>query len=301
MLTDKLYAMPRLHLETLFRTEAKLAALETPTTPPATANTEGNTAVIPVNGVLFPRANIFTLFGFGTALTDIQAQINKAVTNQAVKKIVFAFDSPGGSVTGIHEQANTIKAINKPTVAYVGGMAASAAYWLAAACDQIVTDATGEMGSIGIVGVYQLGSDKNTLEIVSSHAPDKRPDGTTPEGKRVLQTQIDDLEAIFIQSLVGLRPALTEDKIKALRGGIEIGAKAVKFGLADGLGSLQGVLSGAPLNQPDSQQTAAQDKGDWGKAFSLATGRTSQAAQAPAQNTDHTGWGSAFAKARGSR
>lgn len=300
MLTNNIYAMPRLHLETLFRTEAKLAALESPTTPPETAKTEGSTAIIQVNGVLFPRANIFTLFGLGTALTDIQAQINKAVTNLAVKKIVFAFDSPGGGVIGIHELANTIKAIQKPTAAYVGGMAASGAYWLAAACDQIVTDATGEMGSIGIVGVYQLGSDINTLEIVSSHAQDKRPDVTTPEGKRVLQTQIDDLEAVFIQSLTALRPVLTEGKIKALRGGIAIGAKAVNIGLSDGLGSLQGVLSGAPIIQPESRQ-AAQAEGDWSKAFAKATGKTPQAAQDPTQNTDHAGWVAAFAKARGSR
>jgi len=177
MLTDTLYAMPRIHLETLFRTEAKLAAMEAPTPSPVSFKTQGKTAVIAVDGVLFPKPNILTLFGFGTPLTDIRTQLEQAASSPAVAKIVFNFNSPGGSVTGIHELANTIKTVKKPTVAYVSGMAASAAYWLAAACDELVTDATAELGSIGIVGIFRVG-DKNAIEIVSSNAPDKRPDAT---------------------------------------------------------------------------------------------------------------------------
>jgi ClpP class serine protease len=296
MLTDKLYAMPRGHLETLFQLEAKLAALDAPTAPPAQPSSDAGTAIIPIVGTLFPRPNLFTLFGFGTPLTDIQQQLHKAASSAAVRRIVLNFDSPGGSITGVHELANTIKAVNKPTVAYVAGMAASAAYWLAAACDQIVTDATAELGSIGVIGVWQLGKDKNSIEIVSSNAPDKRPDGTTPEGKRVMQIEIDDLEAVFIRSLAGLRPALTEAKIKALRGGVQIGAKAVQAGLADGLGSLQGVLSGQPISKPAPQHTpAAAQQDDFKRAIAHARG-LKHPEPAPAPNA--SGWGEAFAKAR---
>jgi len=321
MLTDTLYAMPRWHLETMFRSEAKLAAMEAPPASALPFKTEGQTAVIAVDGILFPKPNILTLFGFGMPLTDIRMDLELAANSPAVNKIVFNFNSPGGSVTGIHELANAIKAVKKPTVAYVSGMAASAAYWLAAACDEIVTDATAVMGSIGVIGVFRAG-DKNEIEIVSSSAPDKRPDAKTPEGKRVLQREIDDLETVFIQSIAGLRSSLSVSQIKALRGGVEIGAKAVHAGLADGLGSLQGVLDGQPAVKPDGKQGSTQNQGDWSKAIARARGHavfgrkvepeTSPPVVVPDQNVRQTdiaqtvpvdpkanyGWKAAFAKAR---
>jgi ClpP class serine protease len=215
VLNDKFYGLSEPHLEMLFQLETKLAAHPAPA-PPREQPADGGTLIIPIEGILFPRPNLFTRLGFGTALADIQQQLYKANRSGLVRKVVFSFDSPGGSVTGVHELANTIKAVDKPTVAYVAGMAASAAYWLAAACDRIIADATAELGSIGVVGVWNLGKDKNSIEIVSSHAPDKRPDGTTLEGKRIMQTEIDDLEAVFIKSLAGLRPTLTRTRNQSL-------------------------------------------------------------------------------------
>jgi len=308
MLTDTLYAMPRWQLETMFRTEAKLAAMDAPTAQVSPFETQGQTAVIAVDGILFPKPNILTLFGFGMPLSDIRMQLEQAASSPAVAKIVLNFNSPGGSVTGIHELANAIKAVNKPTVAYVSGMAASAAYWLAAACDEIVADATAYLGSIGVVGVFRAG-DKNAIEIVSSSAPDKRPDAATPEGKRVLQAQIDDLETVFIQSLTGLRSSLSVSQVKALRGGVEIGAKAVHAGLADGLGSLQGVLNGQPFVKPDSQQGSAHGQGDWGLAVAKVNRLRGVSRGQPAanrdnaetgdQDTDKSGWAKAAARVRG--
>ncbi|WP_150049576.1 hypothetical protein [Methylomonas rhizoryzae] len=48
MLTGTLYAMPRIHLETLFRTEAKLATMEVPAPSPVPFKTQGKTAVIAI-------------------------------------------------------------------------------------------------------------------------------------------------------------------------------------------------------------------------------------------------------------
>lgn len=79
---------------------------------------------------------------------------------------------------------------------------------------------------------------------------------------------------MFIHSLTGLRPSLSTSQIKALRGGVEIGAKSVLAGLADGLGSLQGVLNGQPIEKPDSKQSRAELHGDWNIAMARALGMT---------------------------
>jgi hypothetical protein len=59
-------------------------------------------------------------------------------------------------------------------------------------------------GSIGVV-VAQINTEKaeeargiKVIEIVSRNAPNKRPDGTTDEGKQVLQDEVDAIERTFI-------------------------------------------------------------------------------------------------------
>nr|WP_305908476.1 S49 family peptidase [Methylomarinum sp. Ch1-1]MDP4521312.1 S49 family peptidase [Methylomarinum sp. Ch1-1] len=238
-------------MESLFDIEARLprTVSESSMIAPQALKTESAQAIIQVDGVLFPKSNILTFFGFGTALSDIQALMTQAASDPQVKKIVLNFSSPGGSVTGVNELANAIKAMNKPTVAYVSGMAASAAYWLAAACDEIVIDATATLGSIGVVGIYSAKS-KREIEIVSSNAPHKRPDLETDAGRSVAQSHVDALESVFVSALSQLRPSLSQDRIKALGGDVRVGANAVQAGLADGLGSLQGIMQGQQASKP---------------------------------------------------
>ncbi|MGY6278013.1 S49 family peptidase [Methylomonas sp. MgM2] len=268
--TETAYGLPRQTIEGLFDIEARLprTVAEIPTAKTQSLKTESATAVIAVDGVLFPKPNLLTWFGFGSALSDIQFSLNAAAADPQVKKIILNFSSPGGSVTGVNELANHIKAISKPTVAYVSGMACSAAYWLAAACDEIVIDATATLGSIGVVGIYGKPS-KNEVEIVSSAAPDKRPNIETDEGRKVLLAHIDSLEQVFITSLTKLRPGLTADAIKALRGGVRVGEKAIQAGLADGLGSLQTVLRGQAPIKPEIAAVANDEQSvmdGWQKA-----------------------------------
>jgi ClpP class serine protease len=69
--------------------------------------------------------------------------------------VVLCLDSPGGVVSGLNE---TVKALQKlqrdsgiPLVAYVNEMAASAAYALACACDEIICPPSAILGSIGVI------------------------------------------------------------------------------------------------------------------------------------------------------
>jgi ClpP class serine protease len=238
------YAITPEALNNLFPLADQLqAATNKPTTAPAAFQIIDGAAIINVAGVIFPKANIFTLFGFGVAIDSLAEQLKAAESNPAVKKIIFSFDSPGGNIAGVNEFSNQINAATKPTAAYVSGTAASAAYWLAAACNEIVTDATAVLGSIGVIAVMRPpGSD--TVEIVSTNANDKRPDPTTYSGKSTIRATLNEIEAVFHQSVSTHRPALTIDAMKSLRGGVRVGANAVSIGLADRVGSQTGVVYG---------------------------------------------------------
>ncbi|MBO0155228.1 S49 family peptidase, partial [Vibrio parahaemolyticus] len=86
--------------------------------------------------------------------TQLLAQdFTQALNDPSIKAILLNIDSPGGEAKGIHELAEMIYQARgkKRIIAYDGGNACSAAYWIASACDEIVIDATGCAGSIGTV------------------------------------------------------------------------------------------------------------------------------------------------------
>ena len=121
------------------------------------AKIRGSKAVVPIHGPIFSRPNILTEWlGIGMVLGNITGDIQSLLENPDIESIILDIDSPGGTVTGINEASNFIKVASekKPITAYVGGVGASAAYWLASAANEIVLDATSRVGSIGVVVAY---------------------------------------------------------------------------------------------------------------------------------------------------
>lgn len=207
---------------------------------------EGSVGIIPIHGPIFARPNVLTQFlGIGTTLTSFSSDLQSMLRNPEVSSIVFNVDSPGGTVTGVHETANAIKAANeiKPTTAYVSGTAASAAYWMASAAGEIVLDATSRAGSIGVV-VAMSKQEEGTIEFVNSASPNKRPDPESDQGRAVITAQLDDLANVFIESVAENRKVSTNTVMNDFgKGGILIGQKAVNAGMADRLGSFEGLVS----------------------------------------------------------
>ena len=69
------------------------------------------------------------------------------------------FRSPGGIITGIPETAAALRQAGKTRrlIAFTDDLCASAAYWLASQCEQIVATPTAEVGSIGVyIALYDF-------------------------------------------------------------------------------------------------------------------------------------------------
>jgi signal peptide peptidase SppA len=211
-------------------------------------------------GPIFRHANLMTMFSGATSVEDLATDFSSALADPRVKAILLNINSPGGQVDGINEMAGMINAAGKPVYAYVGGMAASAAYWLASQADEIVTDATALIGSIGVVAGFtdRSGADeKNGLkrfEIVSSQSPRKRLDPATPEGKAAVQAMVDDLAEPFIAAVAQGRDV---DVAKVLsdfgQGESMIAKRALDAGMIDRIGSFEGLL--AEMAAPSSTYT----------------------------------------------
>lgn len=88
--------------------------------------------------------------------SEIRANVRRAAADKSVKTIDLIVDSPGGSVQGLPETAEAIHAANKvkPVRAFVTGIAASAAYWIASQASSIHLTPSGEVGSVGILDIH---------------------------------------------------------------------------------------------------------------------------------------------------
>lgn len=228
-----------------------------------TVTVRDGVAVIPVTGPVFRYANLLTEVSGATSTEVLATDIRTALDDPAITAIVLNIDSPGGEATGINELGEMIYAARgKKTIkAYAGGMVASAAYWFASAAEEIITDDTAQLGSVGVVLSLRKRDDRpgeQSYEIVSQNAPNKRPDPETDTGRAQLQTRTDELAGVFLDKVArnrGIDRAKVNNRFR--QGGIATGAIAVKAGMADRLGSLEGLiaeLAGAETSRPTTRR-----------------------------------------------
>jgi ClpP class serine protease len=167
-------------------------------------------AVVPVVGPIMRYSNIMTDISGAQSLAVFARDFAATMANPMASAIVVNFDTPGGDARGINEAAAMIaQAVaqdTKPILGYSGGTSASAGYWLMSAIGKgnLTIDPTAVLGSIGVVATVEdtrerdAKTGKRTYEIVSSNAPNKRPDVATDAGRAQFQAVVDELEQTFI-------------------------------------------------------------------------------------------------------
>jgi signal peptide peptidase SppA len=178
----------------------------------------GGVGILAIEGPLFRYANLFTMISGATSVEQLAVDFQGMVDNPNVRSIVLNINSPGGQVDGIQEFADQVRAGSKqkPVTAYVDGLAASAGYWIAAAASHVASSESGFLGSVGVVAAMtdnraaQERQGVKRYEIVSSHAPYKRPDVATPEGRGQILEMVDAIEAVFINRLAAFRGTTAE-------------------------------------------------------------------------------------------
>ncbi len=217
--------------------------------------TQQGVAIIPIIGSIFRYPNLFTAFGMGVSVEDIDVAIQLAKEDKDIQSIVFKIDSPGGQASGIDELAQSIRNIDKPTVAYVADLGASGAYWLATAADKIIAARSSFVGSIGAMAVFydeskvyeQVGADKYAF--YSTDSPQKITDPATDSGKKQIMDVLNYTADLFISSVAEYRGTSSEDVKKNFGRGALVNAKeALNLGMVDGIGSYEQALSLAASN-----------------------------------------------------
>jgi signal peptide peptidase SppA len=135
-----------------------------------------------------------------TDYSQIRANVRRALADPTARTIDLVIDSPGGSVLGLPETADVIFAANKikPVRAFVTGIAASAAYWLASQASSITMTPSGEVGSVGVLDIHADVSKsiedagvKLTVVTAGPHKAERAPFSTlSDDAKARMQTGV---------------------------------------------------------------------------------------------------------------
>lgn len=225
-------------------------------------------AAMPMFGPILPRAALMSPSGGGAiALDQVAADLRAIQANPQVRTILMVWDSPGGQVTQVREFGQLVANSPKPIVSHVIGMCCSAAYHIGSQTKEISADPFAILGSIGVMmgGSVQEGPDINgrrDVAIVSSNAPNKRPDLSSEEGQAQIRSLIDELEAIMIEDIArgrGVTPATVKAEFGA--GGTKTGKQAKAAGMVDRVeaGGLEASLTrlASPARSATPRRTAA--------------------------------------------
>lgn len=218
-----------------------------------------NWAIIPVMGPIFPRANMFTEMSGGASIEMI-ARDTRIAISKGLDPLLY-ISSPGGVVEGVSEYGQMLAGTN--AIAFVSGNCTSAAYWLASQCQSIMVSDTAVIGNIGVKGPNPKSGDDDS--IISEHAPNKKLTAGMVKGI------VNDIEAVFLQAVASGR-GTTVDDVKANfgKGGVFVGEKAVYARLADGVTTLEALLS-ISANQARTTQMAMTEEEIQAHAATVAT------------------------------
>ena len=221
------------------------------------ASSAGGIAVIPLYGVMAHRAHMVqNISGPGGTSTELFGRaLSAALADPAVAAVLIDVDSPGGSVHGTQELADRIHAARgqgKPIVAIANATAASAAYWVASAADEVVATPSALVGSIGVITAHQDKSAKLAAEGIKMtfvHAGRYKAEGNsteplTDEGRAYAQAMVDQFYGVMVKSIArgrGVAPEIVRSRFGV--GRTLTAADALAAGMIDRIETLDETIA----------------------------------------------------------
>jgi len=209
----------------------------------------GTDAIIPIHGILGKHLSGMEMASGGCDVAQVGAQVDEAMSDDRVQRIIFDINSPGGTVTGIPELARKIAGIStKDTMAYTDSECCSGALWLASQCKMFYASESSTVGSIGVWCAYldmsrRMANEGENLQEFS--AGKYKTMGAywkplTEEEKGMIQAKVDKIYAQFKEAVNAKRTIADTHMQGQTFDGLEALEIGLVDGVADGLYELQG-------------------------------------------------------------
>jgi signal peptide peptidase SppA len=224
----------------------------------APAQGSAGIAVVGLYGPLTPRSVSYYGRIVSPGMDAFRAQMLQAGANPEIAAVVIDVNSPGGTWAGTPETAQVVRQVaeQKPVVAMVDTLCASAAYFIASQAGQIVATPSGEVGSIGVMGVHidlskaleEAGIKATVFRSRASKGSMLPYEPLTEETKAAVQASVDAADAEFLKAVAQGRKMSVADVRRLVDEnglGRAIDARqAMKLGLVDRVATMGELLYG---------------------------------------------------------
>jgi protease-4 len=216
------------------------------------ASSPNTIAVVVLEGEIVRGHQPPGLAGAETLISHLRNEAEKP----EVKAVVVRMNSPGGEVFAselIRRELQTLREAGKTVVVSMGDVAASGAYWIAMASDEVWATPATITGSIGVFGMLPtFAGPMNKLGIHTDGV------GTTPTAgklrldmpldadlRRIFQRSTENTYEDFISLVAAARAMPVEEVNRVARGQVWSGVQARDRGLVDQQGGIQQAIDSA--------------------------------------------------------
>ncbi len=213
--------------------------------PDSTTSTSPHTALVEVRGEISSESE--------ANADDLIVSLRRAFEDEAAKAVLIRVNSPGGSPVQaglIYDEIKRLKTkYKKPVYAVCEEMCASAAFYIAVGADHIYVDKASLVGSIGVLmdgfgfsGVMdKLGVDRRLMTAGKNKGMLDPYSPRNNSQEVYAQAMLDQIHQQFIKVVREGRGKRLKEDDNTFSGLFWNGEQAVALGLADHLGSMDGV------------------------------------------------------------
>lgn len=207
--------------------------------------TQNHVAVVEVRGTI--------MAGEAASAQRINTALGEAFRNEHSQAVILQINSPGGSPVQAEMIYDEIKRLsakyNKPVYAVIEDVGASAAYYIAAATDDIYVSRSSIVGSIGVltnqfgfVGLMDKLGIERRLITSGGHKGIMDPfSPMTPTEEAFVRNMLNEIHVTFIDAVKAGRGDRLQISDEIFSGLFWIGQESIDRGLADSLGTVQSV------------------------------------------------------------
>jgi protease-4 len=175
-------------------------------------------------------------------------QLKAYLDSSSVKALVVRINSPGGSVASSQEMFEELKRVKdkgKKVVISMGSVAASGAYYISCAADEIYANPGTITGSIGVIAEFpnveglmdKIGVRFETIKTGKFKDSGSMFRPMTAEEQQLIQEMLMDVYEQFVEAVAESRRMPIDEVRKYADGRVFSGRQALEYGFVDALGT----------------------------------------------------------------
>lgn len=212
-------------------------------------------ALIDVEGILVNAESSSLLSDGEHPVSLLLEKLDHARRDSRVKAVILRINSPGGTVGASELMHNEIihfrKTTGKPVIAMMMDVAASGGYYIATACDEIVSLESTVTGSIGVVmqlfdvtgTMSKLGVKSNAIKSGDHKVGGSPFQSLSAADRLIFQGIIDEMYEQFVGAVADGRPGLDEKRVRELADGrVYTARQALELGLIDRIATMRDAI-----------------------------------------------------------